>query len=193
MNTFYETVWKYDKSTDYFSTFRHTPVFERQESRFIDVLNTLKQPKTIMELGIGFGRMTKLVVDFLGDFWKYVGVDISPEQIKRAKDFLGNKRANRICLLENDVMNYNDPKKYEFVLASEILLHILPEHIDELAKKIYNWCDRDFVHIDWARDYEPSNWCFLHDYDSIFTRAGFVLEKEVITDKQSIWHWRVPK
>jgi hypothetical protein len=73
------------------------------------------------------------------------------------------------------------------------LLHILPEDIDTLAKKIYNWCDRDFIHIDWARDYEPSDWCFLHDYDSIFTKAGFVLEKEVITDKQSIWHWRVPK
>ena len=190
MNSYYENQWKYDKGTDYFQNFRWTPVFQRQEQEFRNYIKDLF-PQSVLELGVGFGRMTKIMLEEIPTINKYVGVDISPQQIDNARLFLGGYDEKKVQFVEANVLEYSDTNNYDLILASEILLHIRPnEDIHRLMQKMKVWAQKDIIHVDWAREYQESNWCFIHPYYNLFSEIGFELVKEVQTDLQSIWHWR---
>lgn len=189
-NSFYERIWTHDMGPDYYQNFRWTPVFQRQEQAYRDYISkNLKDVKSVLELGIGFGRITKITLEELPNIISYVGVDISPDQINNAKKFLG-EREKEVAFVQDNILEYKDTKSYDLVLASEILLHIRPQDIHKMIQKMAAWTNKDIIHIDWARNYQSSHWVFVHPYYNLFTEAGMDLVKEVQTDLQSIWHWR---
>lgn len=187
-SSYYEQEWKDIKGVNYYNDFKWTPVFQRQEAKFREYLKRLSA-RSVLEFGSGFGRMSKIVLEEL-DPLVYIGVDVSPHQIANAAKFLNADWVN-VAFIQGNILTYQDDRHYDLVLASELLLHILPDDIERAVAQMVRYSKRDIIHIDWARDYEKSSWCFIHDYYDLFTKAGAMLINEVKIDQQSIWHWRV--
>ena len=77
----------------YKDDFRYNKLFELQESVLID---HLKQNTTsftsVLEIGCGFGRITKLILTNFEGISEYQAIDISPEQIQNAKQLMKDQK-----------------------------------------------------------------------------------------------------
>lgn len=96
---------------------------------FIDLLE-LTDKKSVLEIGVGTGRLAIKVLPFCKDF---TGIDISPKTIKRAKENLADYNVNLIC---NDFLNYAFDKKVDVVYSSLTFMHIKEKQV--AIQKVYN-------------------------------------------------------
>lgn len=79
----------------------------------------LTDDKTILEIGIGTGRLALKVAPKCKILY---GIDISPKTIKRAKDNL--KEYKNISLICDDFMIHNFDKKFDVIYSSLTFMHI---------------------------------------------------------------------
>lgn len=96
---------------------------------FIDLLE-LTGKKSVLEIGVGTGRLAIKVLPFCKDF---TGIDISLKTIKRAKENLADYNVNLIC---NDFLNYAFDKKFDVVYSSLTFMHIKEKQV--AIQKVYN-------------------------------------------------------
>ena len=96
---------------------------------FIDLLE-LTDKKSVLEIGVGTGRLAIKVLPFCKDF---TGIDISLKTIKRAKENLADYNVNLIC---NDFLNYAFDKKFDVVYSSLTFMHIKEKQV--AIQKVYN-------------------------------------------------------
>ena len=61
--------------------------FRRQEKVLLKALRTLSF-ESVLEVGCGFGRITKLVLDDFPNIRRYKGIDLSPEQIESCQHYI---------------------------------------------------------------------------------------------------------
>src|SRR6266487_6966424 len=75
----------------YKKEFRYNKNFELQEKILIDYLKdnvSASSFSTVLEVGCGFGRITKLLLSNFPHIREYIGIDLSPDQIENAKEFV---------------------------------------------------------------------------------------------------------
>ena len=64
-----------------------------QEEFLLEHLNGLSGSfQTVLELGCGFGRITKLLLTNSDNITEYLAVDISPDQIENAKTLISSEK-----------------------------------------------------------------------------------------------------
>ena len=85
---------------------------------FIDKMQ-LDENKTVLEIGVGTGRLAIRVAPLCGEFY---GVDISPKTIERATENL-EKLAN-VRLTCADFISYEFGRAFEIVYSSLTFMHI---------------------------------------------------------------------
>jgi len=71
----------------YKKEFRYNKNFELQEKILIDYLkNNVSSSSfsTVLEVGCGFGRITKLLLSNFPNIMEYLAIDLSPDQIENA-------------------------------------------------------------------------------------------------------------
>ena len=150
-----------------------------QEEFLIEYLNSITGSfKSVLELGCGFGRITKLLVTNYNNITEYLAIDISPHQIENAKILLSSvKLPNEVKLefMVSDIqsLNLDNKKKYDLVILSEVLLHILPSEIDSVIKKLVTLSKKHIINIDWYEDNPPMKHAhhnFIHQYKTIYKR-----------------------
>ena len=79
----------YELGKVYKKSFRYDENYLLQEEFLIDILNGITDSfKSVLELGCGFGRITKLLLTNYNHINEYLAVDLSPQQIENAKIFL---------------------------------------------------------------------------------------------------------
>ena len=132
-----------------------------QESMLIKHLNdniftSDESVKSVLELGCGFGRITKLLLTNFPNIQEYLAVDLSSHQLENAKKYVDSHN-DKITFLLSDIQSLNtNNKKYDLVIMSEVLLHIIPSEIDSIIKKIISLSNKHIVNIDWYEDNLPS-------------------------------------
>ena len=151
-----------------------------QEEFLIEYLNSITGSfKSVLELGCGFGRITKLLLTNYNNITEYLAIDISSHQIENAKILLSSvKLPNNEVKLEfmvSDIqsLNLDNKKKYDLVILSEVLLHILPSEIDSVIKKLVTISKKHIINIDWYEDNPPMKHAphnFIHQYETIYKR-----------------------
>jgi len=137
-----------------------------QADEILGILKKLRF-KSVLELGCGFGRITKLILDNFDV--EYTAVDMSPEQIGHVKNDFEN-----VNIVVDDIttMPENFFKDYDLVISVEFLMHIKPEHIEKVFRIINNSAIRHIVNMDYApvakvkRQLSPHN--FIHDYLKLY-------------------------
>ena len=163
----------------YKEQFKYNKKFQLQENMLIDYLKTaLESFDTVLELGCGFGRISRLMLSKFPDIKEYVAVDLSPDQIENAKQY--TKLSNDGAILKfivSDIQSLDIDKKYDLVISCEVLLHILPSEIGSVIKKMVNMSNKHIVNIDWFEEVIPKKVAphnFIHQYQTLYKSTSLV-------------------
>lgn len=191
-----------DEGKSYFNKFKYDKNFKLQEQIFINYLKELTFT-SVLELGCGFGRITKLILNNFPGIQKYVGVDISPHQIENAKNYLKSTNNSQIVnFIVSDIQSLSINDQFDLVLASEVLLHVLPSEIKMVMEKMKQLSKLHIINIDWYEENLPevvAEHNFVHSYEDIYkSMSGVKNVKRIplikkgllstIDTKQSIFH-----
>ena len=167
----------HERGKIYKQDFRYDANKRLQEEFIIDYLNGISGSfKSVLELGCGFGRITKLLLTNYDNITEYLAVDISPHQIENAKNLLSSMNiSNKVKLdfMVSDIQSLNLDKKYDLVILSEVLLHILPTEIDSIIKKLLSFSKKNMINIDWYEENPPKKQAphnFIHQYETLYKK-----------------------
>jgi len=200
----------------YKEEFQYNKKFELQEKILIDYLknNLSVSPfSTVFELGCGFGRITKLLLSNFSNITEYVAIDLSPHQIENAKEFvrpiLETKQQNlNLNFMVSSIQSFQIQKKYDLVLASEVLMHVLPYEIEDTIRKLVGMSNEHVINIDWYEEpphTKAASHNFIHRYEKIYLNLSHVssvnripiIKKgswlKSVDTKQSIFHALIKK
>ena len=168
--------WR-ERGKVYKKNFRYDKDKRLQEEFLLTHLNGISGSfKSVLELGCGFGRITKLLLTNYDNITEYLAVDISPDQIENAKTLISSaKLSNKVKLdfLVSDIQSLKLDKQYDLVILSEVLLHILPTEIDSIVNKLISMTKRHIINIDWYEDQPPKTQAphnFIHQYETIYKK-----------------------
>lgn len=187
----------------YKQEFQYNKKFKLQEQMLIDYLKKQVSFSTVLEVGCGFGRITKLLLSNFPEITEYVAVDLSPEQIENAKKYVsGVDKRTALRFIVSDIQSLELDSKYDLVIAQEVLLHILPSEIKDVIARLEGWSKRNIVNIDWYEEEVPRKAAphnFIHQYEEIYRQMPRVVRItripiiksgmfSKIDTKQSIFH-----
>jgi SAM-dependent methyltransferase len=216
----------------YKNNFRYNNKFELQERLVIEYLtsniftsNSGDEPSefSVIEVGCGFGRITRLLLTNFGkSITKYVAVDMSPDQIRNAKQFLEDlyleakavttvddtksKYDERLEFIVSDIQSLHSTgainRRYDLVLACEVLLHVLPSEIQQVMRQLTEMSNKHIINVDWYEEELPKKIAphnFIHRYEEIYANIPSVkrvnripiVKKGMLSKldtKQSIFH-----
>lgn len=147
-----------------------------QEGHLRYVINRLmgaeKKIHTVLELGAGFGRLTKILCDNY-DIKQYTVADISPDQITNlGKLHLSPPPKAHVVDLTKVQADFFTSHQVDLVLCGEFLMHIMPEHIEHIFQIIKNANPKYIINMDYypidavKRNLSVHN--FIHDYSSLY-------------------------
>jgi 2-polyprenyl-3-methyl-5-hydroxy-6-metoxy-1,4-benzoquinol methylase len=192
----------YERGKTYKEKFEYNKKYKLQEQMIVDYLKRISSFLTVLEVGCGFGRITKILLSNFSDIEEYVGIDLSPHQIENAKEYVKSVKAKRLKFIVSDIESFQSDKKYDLVIASEVLMHILPAKIDEVIRILVNMSKKHVVNIDWYEEktstkVAPHN--FIYQYEKIYQHIPSVMQVNripivkkgllsKIDVKQSIFH-----
>jgi trans-aconitate methyltransferase len=146
------------------------PVYERdfrperyreQEQVLAEVIDGLTF-HTVLDVGCGFGRIGEIVMR-LRPRATYRGIDVSPEQLAAAR-----RRIPSGIFTLGDARTLDPGRRYDLVIASEILMHIPPSEVGNVVARLVA-VSRRLVTVDWqAPGSEAGGYCWGHDYRTLF-------------------------
>lgn len=175
----------------YKKEYKRSESSEKQEKILVEYLKSLSFD-TVLEFGCGFGRITKLLLENF-PIKKYVAIDLSPDQLSNAKDLC--KEFDNVSFVQSTIQDFNPDEKFDLVLGIEVLLHVIPEEINEVVKKLVNLSKKNLVHIDWYQEKPPkirSPHNFIHPYEKIYENIGIKkLEISPVIDKHLLYHAKI--
>lgn len=153
-----------------------------QEDEFGLVLHGLSMVETVLEVGCGFGRMTRHIASRFPHA-NITAADISQEQLLRALH-----RVRNVAFWEKDYRDIHD--HYDLVVAVEVLMHQPPDRIWADVEHLLSLSSRYFVHIDWydkaATKREPH--CFMYNFANYYREHGYACRVVDLPDiKQRIY------
>ncbi|HEY7111066.1 MAG TPA: class I SAM-dependent methyltransferase [Nitrososphaeraceae archaeon] len=138
--------------------------------------------ESVLEVGCGFGRITRLVLSNYPNTKRYKAVDLSPDQVSNAEEYVksGIDRSTLahidLTFAISDIKSLQMNLKYDLVLASEVLLHILPSEIKEIMIKLVELSNCHIINIDYYSEklnqLAPHN--FLHQYEKIYSEIPHI-------------------
>lgn len=184
MNT--DRYWM-DRGRCYKAEFRrHNPLtrfrFWQQERAVRKELKALNGIESILEVGCGFGRITKLLLELPG-VKRIVATDISEDQIKAARQAIDDPRVEFRCI---SVLDLDYAREFDLLIASEVLMHIPPANIVQAIQNMEAASKRHVMNIDWYAPNEPleaGGYCWQHDYSAMYSHETRTRK----LNRQAIW------
>ena len=191
----------HERGKKYKENFRYNKNFVLQEDLLITYLSdnlftSDATTKSILELGCGYGRITKLLLTKFANMIKeYHAVDLSPHQIENAKKYV-DSNDNKLTFSVSDIQSFITNKKYDLVILSEVLLHVLPSDIDSVIKKVISLSNNHIINIDWYEDKLPrdykirATYNFIHQYEELYkkyTQPSTIIKRIPIKKKKKFF------
>lgn len=168
----------FERGKKYRDEYRPNKYAELQENILLDYLKNIpisSSFSTILEVGCGFGRIAKLLLSNFPNILEYIAIDLSPHQIENAKEFvkavIDIKERNPLKFIVSDIQSFQNEKKYDLIISSEVLLHVLPSEIEKIMNKIVDMANKHIINIDWYEGKTPKNAAphnFIHQYETIY-------------------------
>ncbi len=141
------------------------------EKFLIEFLNKIEFD-TVLDVACGYGRYAKIITDNY-KVLDYHGVDISKDQIEKAKKYCKGNFTWAVDSLES----YEPGKCFDLVFGANILLHVKPEDIIRFVNHIIRLSYRHVIIMDMGRLYQDEvsdqgyndyTRCFAHDLFELF-------------------------
>ena len=155
---------------------KYPPGGSRNENLILKVLENEKFD-SLIDIGCGYGRYLKTISERFPKA-KLVGVEISPTQLEKAKDYL--KHCKNIQLEEINGVNipYRD-KFFDISLTYGCMLYVTNNTIRLFIKELQRISQRGiFIESNRIRttiqDYlSPGIWRFSHNYEKLFKKFSY--------------------
>lgn len=110
---------------------------------FIDEME-LDKAKSVLEIGVGTGRLAVRTAPFCGDF---CGIDISPKTVKRAEENLSEYK--NVTLICGDFLNFRFDRTFDVIYSSLTFMHIKDKRgaVNKIAR-LLNYGGRFILSLD---------------------------------------------
>jgi cyclopropane fatty-acyl-phospholipid synthase-like methyltransferase len=168
----------------------------------LDYMHSVSPPfGSVLEIGCGFGRITKLVLSEFPNIQKYTAMDISPHQIKNASENVKGVRGGiDVEFIVSDIKSLQVMEHYDLVIAAEVLLHVIPSEITDIIAKLVGLSNHHIINVDYYEEKQASlaSHNFLHQYEKIYKGIASIRDVKrtpikkggilAIDTKQSIFH-----
>lgn len=149
---------------------------------------------TILELGVGIGRMTKVLAQYAKHI---VGIELSPIMLERARKNLEN--INNVSLHQGRVTEFIvKEKSFDLVFDSIVLLHILnPKELEATIRQLQKASSTIFIveHTYEGEDFPISKYSILRtpqEYEELFKPYKLIksLEHSCVGDRFTLMLFR---
>lgn len=135
-------------------------------------------PKSILEIGCGFGRNIVFLLDQGIAPQKISGVDISKKMIKHAATYIKNKKVE---LLSANVLDlpFSD-RAFDTTFAHGLFMHVQPKDVQQAIKETMRVTKNTIICVE--QNYlidgdKSSDYTFLHNYKQLFTKNGGIIKE----------------
>lgn len=149
--------------------------YAEQEDAIARLVGSL-QFDSVLEVGCGFGRIGWLICDMRPGV-AYTGIDLSPDLLASARERIPDG-----TFVETDIADFRPDGRFDLVIASEVLMHVRPEDIGSVVRKMDRLAARHLVTVDWTRPLPRMKVAahnFLHDYRALLGTGQFGRAREV--------------
>ncbi len=134
--------WLYDDPRQYWTFRGGLDYFREQEgqpkrslrARWVAERISAYQPKSILEIGCGYGKVISAIRELLPDA-TIVGIDFSPTQLDQARYFLRGAEEISLMLGSGEHLPFPD-KTFDLVLTSAVILHNPPAAAERIRKEV---------------------------------------------------------
>lgn len=169
-----------NRGRNYFEMFKKHKIlqmirYSKQEKEAIRILKATvfanDDVNTILEIGCGFGRITKLLLENFSNIQKIEAFDLSEDQIQNAKRYVTD---TRVSFKVSNVFDYPFcDESFDLILAFEVLMHIPSKKIGYVIQKMYSSSKKYIVSLD-------ADWYFGKLSPECFNHAYFDLYKKIL-------------
>ena len=166
------------------SFYKNNPYSEKdykdQEQLILSYLKNLDFT-TVLEVGCGYGRITKLINQNF-EIKNYLATELSPDLVKIATEV--NQEFQNIEFKQSTIQDLDIDKKYDLVIGTEVLQHVLPNDIQSSVQKLVDISKKHVINVDISFEKTPPNLArhnFAHDYNKIYSQCASV--KKITTKK----------
>lgn len=150
------------------------------------------KPKNILEVGCGFGRNIKFLIENGINSGMITGVDISPKMIERAKNHV--PKGVRFLVADTKSLPFKE-REFDVVLVHGLFMHIPPKEIQKAIGEAIRVTKK--VLIDVEQNYAPSSkdqatyYTFVHDYQKIFRENNASIQEYAHNKKEGLDYFYV--
>jgi trans-aconitate methyltransferase len=138
--------------------------FAAQELALVDILRDMGFA-SVLDVGCGTGRIGGLIRGIRPDA-TYTGIDISPAVLKSASARLPAGEFH-----ETTLAAFRPGRKWDLVIASEVLMHIPSADVSAAAQKLRSLAERWVLTIDYVGERALASHNFAHPYRLLFPEA----------------------
>lgn len=170
-----------------------------QHTWIVKVLN-YEKPKTLLEVGCGFGRNIKYILENYQYPLVISAVDISSFMLTNArrylKDYLESKKSriklkkvwrSQISFRKADILNLPfASRSFDMVLSHGVLMHVKPEHIKKAVTQAFRVSKSKLIVVEQNDTGKPLNgkpyqkinyYTYTYPYKSLFEQGGGKIEE----------------
>lgn len=128
----------------------------------------VESKKTILEVGCGFGRNIKYMLDQGINPSRITGVDISSAMIKKAKKYIGK---NKVSLKTASILNLPfSNNQFNTVFTHGVLMHTKPADVERALKELSRVTNKTIILIE--QNYGGNEYTFIHEYKKLLKNVG---------------------
>lgn len=125
--------WTLRGGPDYFREQEDHPARGHRSAWLADRVAAYR-PGSVLEVGCGYGKQLRLLRDRLPGV-PLVGVDFSPTQLGRARDYLAGCDGIRLALASGLRLPFCD-RSFDLVLTSAVILHNPPAQAEAIRREV---------------------------------------------------------
>ena len=136
------------------------------------------KPLIVLEVGCGFGRNLRHIINNTSYIQEIYGIDISKKMLKEARRVKGVKPKNILHSYANNMPFKSD--KFDLTITFGLLMHIPRSDIKDVINEIIRVSKNNIIIDEEVKDsdvYEINNYTFNHDYIKIFKGYGWTLNE----------------
>jgi len=182
----------WDGWSDSYSSQKAQQRIDKNQYWLLEKVEALR-PKTVLEIGCGFGRNLKFLLEHLSYPVAMVGFDISESMIRKAKRNLNN----RVLLGCADInaLPFCE-ESYDLVFTHATLMHVSEQDIKNAIHQIIRVTKRYLVIIEetyWSMGgvrgsiLKPNEYTFIYDYARLLSECGL----KIIEMKEEKGDWNL--
>lgn len=159
-------------------------------------------PKSILEVGCGFGRNLKYFIDNGFNPNNIAGVDISRLMLLKARKYICNNKD--VKLIYGDVTKKLpfDDNSYDLVFVAAVLMHVPGELVKKSISEAYRVAKRKVIFMEQCDENIPANiktksaegkpglYTFLHNYKLYMNELQLKIEEFYFCDEVCIFSVR---